>query len=102
MGIEQVYVSAGRKVLKATIPAGKRMPTHYATSEAFVMVFKGEAEIIFADSRQQLVEGSVFLIPEKKPHTLHITKTFEAYIVLGGDATIEYATKAIGHGINQD
>lgn len=93
MGITQIYGNAGCQVLKAEIPAGGRMPTHYATSEAFVMVIKGEAEIIFSDGEQALKEGSTLLIPERKPHTLHILKDFEAYIVIAGKARIEYANQ---------
>lgn len=94
MGIEQIYGNTGCKVLKAEIPCSGRMPTHYATSEAFVMVIKGEAEIIFSDGEQSLKEGTNLLIPEKKPHTLHILKDFEAYIVIGGEAKIEYANQS--------
>jgi quercetin dioxygenase-like cupin family protein len=97
MGIEQIFGNAGCKVLKAEIPSGQRMPTHYATSEAFVMVTKGEAEIIFSDGEQPLKEGTTILIPERKPHTLHILKDFEAFIVIGGKAKIEYASQTAKH-----
>lgn len=100
MGIEEVYGSTGCKVLKAVIPAEKRMPTHYASSKAFVMVTKGEAEIIFSDGKQLLKEGSTISIPENKPHTLHITKDFEAYIVIGGKARIEYANQTAKYAMN--
>jgi len=100
MGIVEIYKSRGSKVLKAEIPAGERMPTHYATSEAFVMITKGRIELIFSDHEQYLQSGSTITIPERKPHTLHILEDFEAYIVLGGKAKLEYANRAAKYAMN--
>jgi quercetin dioxygenase-like cupin family protein len=89
--IVQIYKNNGCKVLKAKLPSGGRMPKHYATSEAFIMINKGEAEIIFDDEKKRLKEGATFTIPRKKPHILQIYKDFEAHIVIGGTAEIEFS-----------
>lgn len=102
MGIKEIYTGKDSKVLKADIPKGKRMPTHYATSEAFVMVTKGRSEIIFSDKELDLQEGSTVLIPKRKPHTLHIIADFEAYIVLSGDAELEYANQTAKVAMDND
>jgi quercetin dioxygenase-like cupin family protein len=91
MPIEEIYKNSGCKVLKAELPSGGSMPKHYATSEAFIMINKGEGEIIFNDGKKRLKEGATFTIPEKKEHTLQIHEDFEAYIVIGGTAEIEFS-----------
>ncbi len=101
MGIEEIYKSKGCKVLKAQIAAGGKMPTHYATSEAFVMVIKGEAKFISSNEQRTLTAGTTFQITEKKPHTLHIVKDFEAYIVIGANAEIEFVNQAEEKAMNQ-
>lgn len=90
MGIEKILGRKEYQVMKANIPAGSRMPVHYATSEAFVMVTKGTAELIFSDRQQDLEAGMHVIIAERKPHTLKIRSDFEAFIVIGGSATIEF------------
>ncbi len=101
MGIEEIYKNRGCKVLKAKIDAGGKMPTHYATSEAFVMVIRGEAKFISSHGEHILKESTTFKIPEKEPHTLHIIKDFEAYIVIGGAAKIEFVNQAEEKAMNQ-
>jgi quercetin dioxygenase-like cupin family protein len=91
MSIDQIYKNGSFKVLKAELPSRGSMPEHYATSEAFIMINKGEAEIIFSDGKERLKEGTTFTIPGKKPHTLQIHDDFEAYIVIGGTAEIEFS-----------
>ncbi|HLR36828.1 MAG TPA: cupin domain-containing protein [Chitinophagaceae bacterium] len=102
MGIVEIFNGKESKVLKAVIPAGKRMPTHYASSEAFVMVTKGKGEIIFSNKEYQLKEGSTIEIPERKPHTLHIIEDFEAYIVLGSGASLEYVNHSAKMAMEND
>ncbi len=90
MGLERVYSKKDYQVLKAALPAGKRMPVHYATSEAFVIVAKGSAELIFSDRQEILKAGMQVTIPERKAHTLKILSDFEAFIVIGGPASMEF------------
>lgn len=89
MKMDQLYQGDQYKVLKVKVPAGGRMPRHYATSDAFVLVVRGTAELEFNNSKLLLQPGMEFLIPCRKPHALRITSEFEAYIVLGPAAEIE-------------
>ena len=41
--MEQIQINNYCKVLRVEIPAGKDMPRHYATSDAFIMVNSGNA-----------------------------------------------------------
>lgn len=91
MGIEVLYANSQYKVLLAEIAGGQRMPTHYATSDAFVTVLEGEAEIIFSEKEESLPAGTNILIPKRKPHALQVNEYFKAMIVIAGDATLEYA-----------
>lgn len=95
MGLEKIYGNRGCKVMKAEIPAGSRMPVHHATSEAFVMVTKGKAELIYSDKEEPLHAGIQVCIPKGKPHTLQVTEDFEAFIVIGGAASIEFTGKTL-------
>ncbi len=90
MGIARIYKNEGCQVMKAEIKKGSRMPVHYATSEAFVMVAKGCGEIIYSNSEQKLEPGMYIHIPRAKPHVLKIEKDFEAYIIIDEDASLEF------------
>lgn len=93
MGIEQIFSSDQYQVLKADLRAGSQMPEHHATSDAFVMVEKGKAELIFAENRSTIAAGSTFLIPGDKPHRLEIKEDFKAYILLSPGAVIAMEEK---------
>lgn len=88
MKIGPLHSGEHYKILKAEIPGGSRMPTHYATSEAFIIVISGTAEIIFSDQEVHLQTGSSFLIPARKPHTLNVIEDFKACIILAPAASI--------------
>jgi len=90
MGITEIYSTPGSKVLKAEVAAGKDMPEHYATSEAFVMVVKGEGELHIDGEKRVLQEGSTITIPDGKAHSMHILRDFQAFIVLSGDGEITF------------
>ncbi len=91
MEIKELHSGRQYRVLKATIPAGQRMPTHFASSDAFIVVAKGKAELIFSDREILLEKDISFLIPANKLHTLQVTEDFEAVIVLAGDGKIAFA-----------
>jgi quercetin dioxygenase-like cupin family protein len=96
MEIGPLHSGEHYKILKAEIPAGGRMPTHYATSEAFIIVTGGRAEIIFSDQEVRLQAGSTFLIPARKPHTLNVIEDFKACIILAPAAGVEFAKNLNG------
>jgi quercetin dioxygenase-like cupin family protein len=89
MKLDQLYAGDHCKVLKAAIPAGGKMPRHHATSDAFVIVIKGTATLVFDDGESTLKAGTTFLIPGREPHVLEVSEDFEAYIIIGPDAGIE-------------
>ena len=89
MGVEVVSIDKNHKIIRAELPAGSEMPEHHATSDAFIIVVKGKADIIFKDKKHELHAGSHLKVPDAKKHKLEIKEDFVAYIVLGPDATIE-------------
>lgn len=92
MKLEEVYGGKSYKVLNAQVPTGGVMPEHYATSDAFVIVRKGEANINFMDgTKANIKEGTTYLIPGNKQHNLEVVKDFDAIIVIGPEAKIEMA-----------
>lgn len=90
MAIEQIFGDAHRTILKATIPAGSTVPSHHATSDAFVIVSRGKAILDFHLRKVTLTEGATFLIPESREHTLQVLDDFEAYIILAGGGKISW------------
>ena len=92
MKLEQIYAGENYKILNAEVPGGGTMPEHYATSDAFVIIRKGEASVNFDDGTQATIkEGATYLIPGNKRHNLQVLKDFEAFIVIGPEAKIEMA-----------
>lgn len=89
--MDEAYSGDQYKVLHVRVPAGGAIPQHFATSDAFVIVYRGSAELEFENSKLILQPGMSFLIPDSKPHILRVIEEFEAYIVLGGSAGIEMA-----------
>jgi quercetin dioxygenase-like cupin family protein len=91
MKIDEAYSGDQYKVLHLRVPAGGVVPEHFATSDAFVIVHRGSAELEFANSKLVLQPGMGFLIPDGKPHSLKVREEFEAYVVIGSAAGIEMA-----------
>ncbi|GEO05038.1 hypothetical protein AAE02nite_27020 [Adhaeribacter aerolatus] len=91
--MEEIHKNASYKILQITLPAGKIMPRHYATSDAFIMVVSGEARLSLTTKEQILQPGATFPIPAREPHTLEILSDFRAFVVLAADANIEFNEK---------
>ena len=88
--MKQIEINNHYKVLRVEIPAGKDVPRHYATFDAFIMVNSGNALLIFSDETIELKKDSYFSITANRPHTLRIVEDFKAWIVLANDAEIKY------------
>lgn len=97
MGMQTVLADKNHQVLKVEFPAGSVMPEHHASSDAFIILVKGKATVVFNDSKKDLTAGESFLIPERKKHRLEINEDFMAYVVLGPDAAIEGLPAGLAH-----
>lgn len=82
MNVEEVWSGGYHRIFKAEIPAGEKMQEHYTTSDAFMVVVGGEARLIFKDKEVDLKEGSSFLIPGLKPHSLEASQDLKAFLTL--------------------
>lgn len=78
------------KVIKVEFAAGTNMPRHLATSDAFVIVERGSALLIYKGETLELIPGSTVSIQANEQHLLKIIEDFRAYIILAGDAAIHY------------
>ena len=96
MDIGEIYSNDQFKILKAEIPAGQRIPTHTASSEAFLVVVQGKAQLIFSDTEVSLEPGSTYRIPVRKPHSLDVIEALEAFIVRCGEGRITFASHLAG------
>lgn len=94
MAIEQIFSDSYRTILKATVPTGTVVPSHHATSDAFLIVSRGEAILNFQVRQITLKEGTTFLIPESREHTLQVVDDLVAYIVLAGGGKIAWTPPA--------
>ncbi len=90
--MEQLQINDHYKILRVQYEAGKNMPRHFASSDAFILVTTGRALLIFNDETVELKPHSPFSIKAKRPHILKVIDDFEAYIVLANDAEIEFSS----------
>lgn len=88
--MEEIHSNAVYKVMQVTLPAGKIMPRHFASSDAFIIVEKGEAKLSLSTKVEILKPGTSFPIPAKEPHTLQILADFKAFVVLAANANIQF------------
>jgi quercetin dioxygenase-like cupin family protein len=80
--MKEIYSNGAYKVMRILLPAGKQMPLHYSSSDAFLIVNKGSADLSMGNSVIHLHPGTTQLIPAFTPHSLHITDDFNACIIL--------------------
>ena len=78
------------KTLQVTALTGMRMPPHYATKEAIIVVQKGEALLKMRNVDHRLKTGAVIIIPAGVEHSLEIEKGFKAIVIMAKDADINF------------
>ncbi len=78
-------------VYQVTGQAGMKMPLHYSTKEAVVIVQEGYAQLKINEIKHILQEGSSFIIPAHQNHTLSVKAKFKALIIMSLDSNIEFA-----------
>lgn len=88
--MQQLQINDHYKILHVQFEAGKNMPRHFASSDAFILVTTGKALLIFNDETVELTPQHPFSIAAKRPHMLKIIDDFEAHIVLANNASIEF------------
>lgn len=88
--MKEIYAGAHFKVKDVALKSGEAMPEHKATSDAFVIVKKGNGRLIFSDSEVELRQGTTVLIPAHKPHRMEITEDFNASVVFEKDGEIQF------------
>lgn len=88
--MNQLYNNKQYKIIALELPAGKLMPRHYATSDAFIIVIYGLASLIMGNQTVELKQGSTFLIPANQAHILEIIENFKANIVMASHAEIKF------------
>lgn len=92
--MEQLIINENYKILKVKFEAGKNMPRHFASSDAFIIPVKGRALIVFNDETVEVNTANPYSITAKKPHILKVIDNFEAYIVMANDAEIKFPDPA--------
>lgn len=89
MGVEKIFSDQNHQILKVELPAGKVMPEHHATSDAFLIVVKGKGNLVFNDKTIELTSGSSYNIPGHKKHYIEIIEDFMSFVILAPDGAIE-------------
>jgi len=84
------------KVYQVTGHAGMKMPLHYSTKEAVVIVQEGFAQLKIDEIKHMLQEGSTFIIPANQNHTLSVKAKFKALVIMSKDSDIEFVTINFG------
>lgn len=91
--MEKLTTNDHYQVVKVEFPAGKIMPRHVATSDAFLIVESGSALLVYGSETYELNKGDNISIPTNEQHLLRPIEDFKGYIVLSRDGRIEYAQK---------
>lgn len=78
------------KVYQVTGHAGMKMPLHYSTKEAVVIVQEGYAQLKINEIKHILQAESLFIIPAHQNHTLSVKAKFKALIIMSLDSNIEF------------
>ncbi|WP_242920175.1 cupin domain-containing protein [Pontibacter liquoris] len=90
MEMKEIHANAAYKVLKVTLAKGEKMPQHFASSDAFLILEKGKVKLQLPDKEVELVQGATWHIPAGLPHSLQVLEDFSAYVVLAGQAQIKF------------
>ncbi|APQ17776.1 cupin domain-containing protein [Maribacter hydrothermalis] len=85
-----LQIGDSMKILQVAGSAGMRIPHHYCSHEAVIVVNEGLAVLTMPDSEQLLGAGDSFVIPAKKEHTLKIKKDFKALAIMAVDSEINF------------
>ena len=94
MEMKQLTGNAAYKVLQVSLATGEEMPRHFATSDAFIIVEKGEAVVRFTDQEVVLQAGSTLNIPATKPLELIVKQDFRSHVILAGNSSIQFSDQA--------
>lgn len=89
---EMIQLKKGEsfKVLQINGEAGTKMPLHYSTKEAVVIVQEGYAELKIDEIKHLLQAGNTFIIPAHQNHTLSVKVKFKALVIMSKDSAIEF------------
>lgn len=90
MEMKEIHANAAYKILRVTLAKGEEMPRHYASSDAFLIVEKGKANVRLLKKEEVLAQGTTLHIPADEPHNLQVLEDFIAYVVLAADAQIQF------------
>ncbi len=78
------------KTLQITALTGMRMPSHYTTKEAVIVVQEGEALLKMPNVDHRLKTGAVFIIPAGAEHSMEIKNDFKAIAIMATDSDINF------------
>ena len=78
------------KVYEVIGKAGMKMPKHYSTKEAVILVKEGSARLQISEDEHILSKGSTFVIPAGKSHFLELLADFRANVIMENTSNIEF------------
>ena len=78
------------KVLKVKGLKGAVMPSHFSTKEAVIIVLEGEAILNLSEKQIHLKAKDSAIIPANEIHTLQITETLLANVIMEMDSDIKF------------
>ena len=78
------------KIFQINAKARMKMPLHYSTKEAVVIIQEGHALLKIDKIKHILQKGTVFIIPAQQNHTLTVKTKFKAILIMEEDSKIEF------------
>ncbi len=91
--MKEIHANAAYKVLKVELARGEKMPEHYASSDAFLLVQKGKIKLQLPDKEEVLEQGATRHIAASVPHSLQVLDDLSAFVVLSGEAEINFTSR---------
>jgi len=78
------------KLARITSRAGSEIPLHSSKEEIIILVQNGKGILEFNNTIVVLEKNSCKVIPAFSPHTLKISKDFEALVIMGNDVFFDF------------
>lgn len=88
--LKTLKTGASLKLYEVTGNAGMKMPLHYSTGEAVVIIQKGSALLHIDGQEHQLSKDDIYIIPADKMHSLQIETEFKSVLIMEQGSDIEF------------
>lgn len=88
--MKEIHANTAYKILSIALAKGEKMPEHYASSDAVLILEKGKVKLHLPERDVMLAQGDTFHITASAPHSLQVLEDFSAFVVLAAGAQVRF------------